>query len=139
MSDLIERLRRCSKAWAAHGYEPDALVTHEAADLLEANAAEIDDLRGSLDEWRADLKSLKAENEKLRAVYEAAKNLVASEYCNDRNEQPALEQAIAAVEQSEAGDELLEISGKPGTEERADLYSDDTQSNGSPDSWIPRT
>ena len=114
----------------------------KAADLLEANAAEIATANALMDDMCTRIEGLEAENEKLRAVYEAVDAAIKDEHeqGHDLDDLTPLwadvEQALAAVEQSEAGDELLEISGKPGTEERADLYSADTQSKGSPDAWL---
>ena len=144
MSDLIERLRKTS----AFG---DSALQHEAADLLEANAAEIGELQikvtqltglshGYLDEiarlrnlndeylesldeakydepalrvklscQRDEIADLKAENEKLRAVYEAVDAAIKDEHeqGHDLDDLTPLwadvEQALAAVEQSEAG------------------------------------
>ena len=164
MSDLIERLRRCSKAWAAHGYEPDALVTHEAADLLEANAAEIKALKEVLQRRGKsalpELAALRAKNEKLR---DALKRLASPEAFvisrptneEDRARMIFAEQALAAVEQSEAGEKT-----HVRTHDRRSIVchaEGDTclgcnhyygkadvckyapiQSKGSPDAWIPR-
>ena len=108
----------------------------EAADLLEANAAEIASLKSAFDDrvriiemqlkdkerlqaeiarqrqakenWMDQYQTLRDENEKLRAVYEAAQNML-DDWDNDRTDVgsiDALEQALAAVEQSEAGDWL---------------------------------
>ena len=125
MSDLIERLRECSKAWAAHGYEPDALVVDEAADLLEANAAEIARLKATtvsaerytnrcleIESKDAEIEHLvdvaqvhidaaeilKAENEKLR---DGLQEIADGHGCSALYLIKAAIKALAAVEQSE--------------------------------------
>ena len=106
----------------------------KAADLLEANAAEIAELRAENEQHmdiRSDMDCLLAWIASTLGV-ESEPHQTWQERLMER----VGKLALAAVEQSEAGDELLEISGKPGTEERADLYSADTQSKGSPDAWL---
>ena len=75
---------------------------------------------------------MQCENEKLRAVYEAAQNML-DDWDNDRTDVgsiDALEQALAAVEQSEAGE------CKHVEEVRATCPHCDTQSKGSPDASL---
>ena len=138
MSDLIKRLREWAEVETK--YPGHRIDLDSACNLLEANAAEIATANALMDDMCTRIEGLEAENEKLRAVFKAAMYISRHSSNDSWSAFVAACEAAggfeAAVEQSEAGDELLEISGKPGTEERADLYSADTQSKGSPDAWL---
>ena len=134
MSELIKRLQNHGNFGVTYSLTDSRQLTRESADLLEANAAEIAELRAENEQHmdiRSDMDCLLAWIASTLGV-ESEPHQTWQERLMER----VGKLALAAVEQSEAGDELLEISGKPGTEERADLYSADTQSKGSPDAWL---
>jgi len=110
MSDLVERLRNHREYQSGNvpaNWHP--LICTEAADALEAKDRRIAELEDQPGRAHMDavqtrtIDPLRAENERLRAVYEAAKNYYEKTPFTNYADCVALHEALAAVE--EASDE----------------------------------
>ena len=118
----------------------------KAADLLEANAAEIATANALMDDMCTRIEGLEAENEKLRAVFKAAMYISRHSSNDSWSAFVAACEAAggfeAAVEQSEAGHKHCGHHGMrrhndDGTTDCCDCNEQiTTASQGSPDAWL---